>query len=154
MTISTSNVQSLMMTSNFLQLSRVRDACAQFLMARLCPSNVLGVKSFADTLGCSSLVNACQKYVKKFFGKVAETEEFMNLPLEDVAQIISEDELFITSEQSVFNAVIKWVKCDREVREDHLPFLLAKVRLPLLTPQFLSDTVASEDLIRSSHRCR
>ena len=41
-TISTSNVQSLMMTANFLQLSRVRDACAEFLMARLCPSNVLG----------------------------------------------------------------------------------------------------------------
>ena len=43
--------QSLMMTANFLQLSRVRDACAEFLMARLCPSNVLGVKTFADTLG-------------------------------------------------------------------------------------------------------
>ena len=42
----------------------------------------------------------------------------------------------------------------RELREDHLPYLLAKVRLPLLTPQFLSDTVASEELIRSSHRCR
>ena len=40
-----------MMTANFLQLSRVRDACAEFLMARLCPSNVLGVKTFADTLG-------------------------------------------------------------------------------------------------------
>ena len=44
LTISTSNVQSLMMTASFLQLSRVRDACAEFLMARLCPSNVLGVR--------------------------------------------------------------------------------------------------------------
>lgn len=50
-TISTSNVQSLMMTASFLQLSRVRDACAEFLMARLSPSNVLGIKTFADTLG-------------------------------------------------------------------------------------------------------
>ena len=29
-----------------------------------------------------------------------------------------------------------------------------KVRLPLLTPQFLADRVATEELIRSSHQCR
>ena len=69
-TISTSNVQNLMMTASFLQLSRVRDACAEFLMARLSPNNVLGIKSFADSLGCSSLVAACHKFVKKFFAKV------------------------------------------------------------------------------------
>ena len=68
--ISTSNVQSLMMTASFLQLSRVRDACAEFLMARLSPNNVLGIKSFADSLGCSILVAACHKFVKKFFAKV------------------------------------------------------------------------------------
>ena len=32
--------------------------------------------------------------------------------------------------------------------------LLQKVRLPLLTPQFLADRVATEELIRSSHQCR
>ena len=53
-----------MMTANFLQLSRVRDACAEFLMARLCPSNVLGVKTFADTLGklkCKKIIMFASK---------------------------------------------------------------------------------------------
>ena len=54
----------------------------------------------------------------------------------------------------MFNAVLSWVKVDRDIRSEHLPFLLAKVRLPLLTPQFLSDTVASDELIRASHKCR
>ena len=31
---------------------------------------------------------------------------------------------------------------------------LAQVRLPLLTPQFLADRVAPEEMIRSSHQCR
>ena len=58
-----------MMTANFLQLSRVRDACAEFLMARLCPSNVLGVKTFADTLGKLK----CKKnYQKCLFQKELE----------------------------------------------------------------------------------
>lgn len=32
-----------MMASSYLQLSRVRDACAEFLMARLSPANVVEV---------------------------------------------------------------------------------------------------------------
>jgi len=39
-------------------------------------------------------------------------------------------------------------------RSSHLPSLLVRVRLPLLTPQFLADKVAAEELIRSSHQCR
>ena len=31
---------------------------------------------------------------------------------------------------------------------------MAKVRLPLLSPVYLTDCVATEELIRSSHRCR
>ena len=106
--ISTANVQNLMMTASFLQMSRVREACAEFLMARLSPSNVLGIRTFADTLGCASLVIACEKFCKKFFVKVADTEEFLNLSHHEVANLVGDDELFVTSEQQVFCAVLKW----------------------------------------------
>ena len=153
-TISTANVQSLMTAASFLMVTRVRDACAEFLMARLTAFNVLGIRQFAESQGSSLLVNACEKYVRKYFTDVSETEEFLNLEIEDISEIINEDELYVTSEQQVFKAVASWVKHKRETRQDHLPYLLAKVRLPLLTPQFLSDTVAADELIRSSHRCR
>ncbi|MCL4149480.1 UNVERIFIED_CONTAM: hypothetical protein GTU68_014660, partial [Idotea baltica] len=47
-----------------------------------------------------------------------------------------------------------WVKKELDTRNFHLPELLAKVRMPLLTPQYLTDKVATENLIRSSHECR
>jgi len=84
--ISTHNVQNLMMGSSFLQLSRVRDACAEFLMTRLSAGNVLGVQHFADSLGCSSLVTACDKFVQKFFAHVAEAEEFTGLTCKQVSR--------------------------------------------------------------------
>ena len=46
---------------------------------------------------------------------------------------------------------LRWIKLDQETRCDHLPGLLKKVRLPLLTPQFLADNVASEELVRCIH---
>ena len=152
-TISTSNVQSLMMVASFLMITRVRDACAEFLMARLKAFNVLGIRQFADSQGCSLLVNACNKFIRKQFSEVSETEEFLNLDVEEVGDIIGEDELYVISEQQVFKSVLAWIKFDKS-RQEYLPRLLAKVRLPLLTPQFLSDTVAADELIRTNHRCR
>ena len=67
---------------------------------------------------------------------------------------MSQDELHVTSEEVVFEAVVRWVKHEREVREVEMPRLLTCVRLPLVTPQFLSDKVATEELVRSSHKCR
>ena len=83
--ISAQNVQSLMLSSSFLQLSKVRDACAEFLMNRLAPTNVIGVRHFADSLGCSSLVTACDKFVLKFFAHIAtDSEEFLALSYQQV----------------------------------------------------------------------
>lgn len=47
-----------------------------------------------------------------------------------------------------------WVKKAMDDRKDVMPELMVNVRLPLLTPQFLSDKVAPEDLIKNSLKCR
>lgn len=48
---------------------------------------------------------------------------------------------------------MRWVK-QEESRQESFPQLLAAVRLPLLSPHYLADRVATEELIRSSHECR
>ena len=62
-------------------------------------------------------------------------------------------EKLIFSEEQVFEACMRWVK-HHESRSEYLPELLSEVRLPLLTPLYLTDRVATEELIRSSHQCR
>lgn len=63
------------------------------------------------------------------------------------------DELNVRNEENIFEACMRWIKWN-EKRTTLLPQVLSKVRLPLLTPQFLADRVATEDLIRTSHQCR
>jgi len=152
--ISTSNVQNLMMGASFLQLTRVRDACAEFLQMRLTPQNVLGIRQFADSLGSLNLVTASEKYIQKSFKSVSESEEFMGINIDQILELVSRDELNIDSEEVVFMAVMRWIKNDVLMRSGYLPQLLVRVRLPLLTPQYLADKVSSEEMIRSSHQCR
>lgn len=54
----------------------------------------------------------------------------------------------------VFEAVLTWVRHQREDRESCLPELLSKTRLPLCRPQFLADRVQQDELVRCCHKCR
>lgn len=54
----------------------------------------------------------------------------------------------------MFEACMRWVKHDVEKRKEHLPELLSLVRLPLLTPLYITDRVRNEEHIRFSIQCR
>ncbi|EDL09013.1 kelch-like 18 (Drosophila), isoform CRA_a, partial [Mus musculus] len=56
--------------------------------------------------------------------------------------------------RKVFEAALAWVRYDREQRGPCLPELLSNIRLPLCRPQFLSDRVQQDDLVRCCHKCR
>lgn len=114
---------------------------------------MLGIRQFADSLGCSQLVTEAENYIHSNFSKVSLSDEFVNLTYDELIDIIIRDELNVRNEENIFEACMRWIKWN-ENRISMLPQVLSKVRLPLLTPQFLADRVATEDLIRTSHQCR
>uniref|UniRef100_U5EHJ6 Kelch-like protein diablo n=1 Tax=Corethrella appendiculata TaxID=1370023 RepID=U5EHJ6_9DIPT len=152
--IDNQNVQGLMVGASFLQLTKVREACADFLISRFHPQNVLGIRHFADSLSCTALITAADKYIHHYFKEVSLSDDFLALNFDELIDIIRRDELNVPNEENIFEACMKWVKFDQETRSDYLPQVLAKIRLPLLSPQFLADRVATEELIRTSLKCR
>jgi len=147
------NVHNLMIGASYLQLSQVREACADYLKKRLEYSNVLSIQSFAETLSCTSLVEEADRFLEKHFNEISQEEEFLNIDFNQIQELLNRDSLCV-SEERAFEAMVRWVKKDADLRCKHLPNLLAKVRLPLLSPIYLADRVATEELIRSCHRCR
>ncbi|RZC34144.1 kelch-like protein 18 [Asbolus verrucosus] len=147
------NVQSIMIGASFLQLNKVRDACANYLLQGLHPQNALGFRHFADSLGCRSLAESADKYIETYFHEVSQHEEYLNLSLAEVKTLLNKNELRVESEEQVFEACMRWVKC-RESRKEFLPELLALVRLPLLSPLYITDRVGTEEAIRYSLQCR
>ncbi|XP_027763563.1 kelch-like protein 18 isoform X1 [Empidonax traillii] len=148
------NVQSLLMGASFLQLQNIKDACCTFLRERLHPKNCLGVRQFAETMMCALLYDAANSFTHQHFPEVSMAEEFLALPLDDVLELLSRDELNVKSEEQVFEAALAWIRYDREQREPFLPELLSRIRLPLCRPQFLTDRVQQDDLVRCCHKCR
>jgi len=56
-------VENLLSTACMLQLSEVVEACCNFLMKQLHPSNCIGIRQFADAQGCGDLYKVANNYV-------------------------------------------------------------------------------------------
>ncbi|XP_061184146.1 kelch-like protein 20 [Saccostrea echinata] len=153
-TVEEGNVQTLLPAACLLQLAEIQDVCCEFLKRQLDPSNCLGIRAFADTHACRDLLRIADKFTQHNFQEVMESEEFMLLPVNQLVDIISSDELNVRSEEQVYNAVVNWVKFNIGERRTHLPIVVQHVRLPLMSPKFLVGTVGSELLIKSDDTCR
>ncbi|XP_038651709.1 kelch-like protein 3 isoform X2 [Scyliorhinus canicula] len=148
------NVQVLLPAASLLQLMDVRTACCDFLQSQLHPTNCLGIRAFADVHTCTELLNEANAYAEQHFPDVMLGEEFLSLNLDQVCSLISSDKLTVASEEKVFEAVISWIKYDKEARLDHMANLMENVRLPLLPRDYLVQTVEEEALIKNNNTCK
>lgn len=135
--ITAANVQSTMEAANFLQLYSIVDECCKFLQCRLHSQNVLGIRSFAMTLGCVSLVLSAGKillvlfhflcylifnlfilfsdrFIHKHFLSVSQGEEYLMLKFDEISTILSREELLVDNEQQIFEAAMRWLSYDPE----------------------------------------
>ena len=152
--IDESNVQVLLPAACLLQVTEIQDKCCEYLKGQLDPSNCLGIRAFADTHSCQELLQYADKFTQDRFQEVIESEEFLLLPVNQLIDIISSDELNVRSEEQVYNAIISWVKYNVAERRQHLAHVLQHVRLSQLTAKFLVGTVGSDLLVKSDESCR
>ncbi|XP_077294026.1 kelch-like protein 35 [Arctopsyche grandis] len=75
------------------------------------------------------------------FETLHKTQVFLNLPTNTVIEILKSDDLIVSSEEDVFNAVKLWVNHDDANRKLELVQLMGSVRLSLLSIKFLVDEV-------------
>ncbi|XP_014207019.1 kelch-like protein 5 [Copidosoma floridanum] len=142
------NVETLLATASLLQLSSIVEACCQFLIKQLHPSNCLGIRRFADIHGCTNLLHTANVYTNDHFMEVVKNQEYLLLTADDVAMLLQSDDLNVTSEESVFDALRRWLEHDPKIRQKESSRLLAYVKLPLLTPAFLTDYVENNEMFR------
>lgn len=148
------NVQYLLPAACILQLGWIRDVCCDFMKRNLCSTNCLGVKVFADTHACIDLLKAADCFVQQHYLEVLEGEEFLELDVELLEELLQSEELNVRCEEQVFESVMRWVKHNVDTRKQHLARVLGHVRLPLLERNYLVSQVGTEPLIRQNEACR
>lgn len=130
------------------QFLRVVDACVAFLSSSLHLESCIGILNLAESHGLTGLKTAAQNYITSHFSRVAQQQDFLELPAESLETVLQRDHLDVKCEECVFEALMRWVRARQQERRPSLAGLLSRVRLPLLEPAYFVEKVESDELIR------
>lgn len=142
------NVCGLMEASCMLAMPHISEACTTFLGHQLDPSNCLGIRRFAHGYNCKELFEQAHRYLLRNFSEITMSEEFRDLTLTELVNILNNDQLTVKCESEVYKGVLGWVSRDFEKRNSLLPGLLEKIRLVNIPPKFIKEQLDGCPLLR------
>ncbi|KAI3354819.1 hypothetical protein L3Q82_004627 [Scortum barcoo] len=144
------NVQDIFAVANMYQIPSIFTVCVSFLQKRLSLSNCLAIFRLGLMLDCPRLAVSARNYACERFQLISRDEDFLQLLPSELAAILSNDNLNVETEETVFEALMNWVSQDTESREKELPGLLDCVRLRLVNEDYLKEKVERHKLISSN----
>ena len=154
-TITSENVQQLLIASGMLQFPKIQDSCMEFLMNNLHESNCIGIWKLAEVIQRNQkTLEKLETYIKTNFSFVAKHEEFLDLTAEQLLKFLKSDNLNISTENDLSTAIIRWVRLDPQKRSAHLEDLMKHVRFSQITRRHLTDVILNEELILDNMFCR
>ncbi|XP_062869866.1 kelch-like protein 35 [Trichomycterus rosablanca] len=147
------SVEMVFQAAHMLDVPLLTQACVDFLKTRVCHLNCLGLIYFAKHYSLQPLMEQCENLLYHDFDLVAKQEEFLELPLEKVIELLDSEKLKMKEEVLVETALL-WVHHQQKERKPDLVKLLERLRLPLLDPVFFTNTLEADQLVQECQDCR
>lgn len=85
---------------------------------------------------------------------VVQQNEYLLLPTEDLYSLLSSDDLNVSCETVVFQALLVWLNHDPPNRHPLVGRLLSAVRLAFMPADFIVDNIENHDLFQNDPVCR
>ncbi|XP_078615368.1 kelch repeat and BTB domain-containing protein 8-like [Branchiostoma floridae x Branchiostoma japonicum] len=140
--VNRTNARELYLASDLLQVEHVRSTCLQFMMNQVDSCTCMISYQFAQAYGITELLKAAKAFICSKFAQLCQTEEFLELPLSELKDILSCDDLDIEDELAVLQTVERWIKHNTEERTAYLEEAASLVRFNLIQPSKVPDLFA------------
>ncbi|KAM6135475.1 kelch-like protein 10 [Pterocles gutturalis] len=153
--VTADNAEDLLIAADQFNVMGIIRACCKFLKSHLCPENAVSIYRFTDYYYCPDLREAASMFILHHFQEVTSVStEFLDLSANQLENIIEQDELNVRQEETVFEAVLKWIAHDPQDRRRHTAVLLGKVRLALTQPEYFISNVKTHDYVKDNKECK
>ena len=134
----------------YLQIRPLVDAAAKAMSAHLSATTALAFWAVADRQGLSQLAADAVSAAARHFEQIAATPAWLSTPAETARVLLASDLLKVADEEAVYSAAVKWLHAQAPPpAEDDALALLRLVRFPLLSREFVQETVHNEPLLRT-----
>ena len=152
--VDTENADVLLKAAVMLQIKCLQQRCEEFMTENVEAENCLGVWKLASLHGCAYLAQKAWVCVLQCFELVCESEDFLHLDCDDVLTVLKDNDLNTPSEETVCDAVLRWINHDIDNRKQYLRILFEILRLPLVQPEYLLENIDKNNLVQENSECR
>ncbi|XP_075685526.1 kelch-like protein 41 [Rhinoderma darwinii] len=142
------NVQDIFALASRFQIPSVFTVCVTYLQRRLSPANCLAIFRLGLLLDCPRLAVTARDYVSDRFSQICDEDDFLQLAPHELIAVISSDMVNVEKEETVFEAVMKWAKTDKENKVKSLADVFDCIRFRLMTEKYFKDRVEKEELLK------
>ncbi|XP_045204928.1 kelch-like protein 26 isoform X3 [Mercenaria mercenaria] len=123
------NIHHVISGATFLQISAAIDLCVNFLKENMTFENADELLKIGDMFNVPSLREYYRAYLLKNFLKFVESDTFLNIDADSLADYLSDDALITTSESMLFHHCLRWYDQDAKNREKDAYKVFEKVRM-------------------------
>ncbi|XP_021928737.1 kelch-like protein 10 [Zootermopsis nevadensis] len=123
------NARQLLVAAEYLCIGAVTELCCDFLEDTMDLDNCIGIMRFARCHFCADLEAHARSFVLRHFVQVSQQSgELLELPVEELQEIITSEELNAEDEETVWECILRWINHDPDNRKGHIAGLLKGVR--------------------------
>ncbi|CAH1262863.1 kelch repeat and BTB domain-containing protein 8-like isoform X2 [Branchiostoma lanceolatum] len=152
--VNKTNVRELYLASDLLQVEHVQNTCVQFMVNQVDINTCVASYQFAQAYGIPELLQAAKACICRKFLKLSQTQELLELPLSELKDILSSDDLDIKNELVVLQTVESWVNYNREERMAQLEDLAQVVRFNLISPSKIPELFSHLEVVKCARVAR
>ena len=150
------SAQEIMTSADFLLINKLKEDAAFFLENVVDKSNCINMYIIADSYNCETLKIVAQRLLLKNFEFLSSSDNFLELNSSQMKDILSSNDLVVSDEEKVYEALMRWVKFDMENRTSAFPELFSEIRLLSLPFEYLmSGIIAGDDfakMVNAGHK--
>ena len=151
--IEATNVDDILQAASTLGVFVIMEACEEFLMEYISKENCLQLLGTAFKYNLIRLTDSALEIAAKNFQAISRKPLFRNLPVEHLIPMLKRNDLEVENELEVFQRMCMWIEESKQNRLQHAANVMSTVRLPLLDPTTIVDSVESCSYLMDIPEC-
>ncbi|XP_042298510.1 kelch-like protein 12 [Sceloporus undulatus] len=145
LTFRAEEAEELFTAASRLQIASALEIITRFFTERISTQNCLELYILAHSHNHRPLLRPASRHVAFNFEHLSKLAAFLALDFSVLVAIIALENLAVDSELTVYRAVHRWIMHRPDDRFPKLPLLMDQVRLPLLSPEELTEVRAETE---------
>lgn len=115
-TLSEGTIQDMVQASDLLLMTDLKSLCCQFLESCITADNCIGIRLFSLHYCLHHVHYTATEFLQTHFRDVALTDEFREMPVDQLCEVLAMERLNVGNEKHVLEAVVRWFAHDQEAR--------------------------------------